>query len=106
MENNRIALYTRLLQFQYEAARHAGDADKLADAISAQRREIEALEAELKTSKARHAAEVQALQRGNPRLKQLPSSQLPSLASGPWSKTWATSLLRNFGRRDPDNGVE
>jgi hypothetical protein len=71
MENNRIALYTRLLQFQYEAACHAGDADELADAISAQRGEIEAQEADLETSKARHATEVQALQRENQRLQQL-----------------------------------
>ena len=75
MENNRIALYTRLLQFQYEAARHAGDADKLADSISAQRREIEALEADLETSKARHAAEVQGLQRETQRLEQLPAER-------------------------------
>ena len=71
MENNRIALYTRLLQFQYEAACHAGDADKLADAISAQRGEIEAQEADLETSKARHATDVLVLQRENQRLQQL-----------------------------------
>jgi hypothetical protein len=34
------------------------------------------------------------------------SSERPSLASGPWPKTWVRSLLRNFGRRLPDNGVE
>ncbi|GAA1024674.1 MULTISPECIES: class I SAM-dependent methyltransferase [Amycolatopsis] len=47
MENNRVALYTRVLQMQYEAAAQAGHADQLADTVSAQRREIDQLKAEL-----------------------------------------------------------
>lgn len=47
MENNRIALYTRLLQLQFEAAAQAGHLDELADTVAAQRREIDRLTAEL-----------------------------------------------------------
>ncbi|ATY11866.1 class I SAM-dependent methyltransferase [Amycolatopsis sp. AA4] len=47
MENNRVALYTRVLQMQYEAAAQAGHADQLAETVSAQRREIDRLNAEL-----------------------------------------------------------
>jgi hypothetical protein len=43
MENNRIALYTRVLQMQFEAAAYATEADRLAETIAAQRGEIEAL---------------------------------------------------------------
>ncbi|MFE0020359.1 class I SAM-dependent methyltransferase [Amycolatopsis sp. NPDC059021] len=48
MENNRIALYTRVLQMQYEAVAHAGYVDELAETVSAQRREIDRLTAELR----------------------------------------------------------
>lgn len=43
MENNRIALYTRLLHMQFEAAVHAREADAMAETIAGQRREIEHL---------------------------------------------------------------
>ncbi|MFD0809529.1 class I SAM-dependent methyltransferase [Amycolatopsis umgeniensis] len=47
MENNRIALYTRVLQMQFEAAAQADDRDRLADTVAAQRHEIDRLTAEL-----------------------------------------------------------
>jgi hypothetical protein len=47
LERNRIALYTKVLEMQYEAVAHANDADRFAETISAQRHEIEQLHAEL-----------------------------------------------------------
>lgn len=47
LENNRIALYTRVLQLQHEAAARAGEADRMAETISAQRHRIEQLAADL-----------------------------------------------------------
>lgn len=47
MENNRIALYTRVLQLQHEAAIHAENTDRLAELVSTQRREIDRLRAAL-----------------------------------------------------------
>ncbi|MGH3773096.1 MAG: class I SAM-dependent methyltransferase [Pseudonocardiaceae bacterium] len=71
MENNRIALYTRVLQLQYEAVARADDADRFAEDKLTQRREIERLEAELVTVTAQHAAEKRHLNRENARLAQL-----------------------------------
>jgi hypothetical protein len=48
MENNRIALYTRVLQMQYEAAAHAGEADRLVEQIAAHRIEFEGLAEQLR----------------------------------------------------------
>lgn len=56
MENNRIALYTRVLQLQYEAAARRDDADRLAETAGAQQREIARLRAELERSAAENAA--------------------------------------------------
>ncbi|MEV5570990.1 class I SAM-dependent methyltransferase [Spirillospora sp. NPDC052269] len=47
MENNRIALYTRVLQLQHETEARTGDANRLVETITAQRGEIERLRAEL-----------------------------------------------------------
>jgi hypothetical protein len=47
MENNRIALYTLVLQLQYEAHARVEDADRFAETITTQRQEIERLHAEL-----------------------------------------------------------
>ncbi|WP_309110150.1 class I SAM-dependent methyltransferase [Saccharothrix sp.] len=47
LENNRVALYTRVLEMQYEAVAHADDADRLAETIAAQRHEIAALRGEV-----------------------------------------------------------
>ncbi|WP_242891254.1 class I SAM-dependent methyltransferase [Actinomadura litoris] len=45
LENNRIALYTRVLQLQYEAKARIADANRLTETITAQRQEIERLRA-------------------------------------------------------------
>ncbi|PPK71314.1 class I SAM-dependent methyltransferase [Actinokineospora auranticolor] len=47
MENNRIALYTRVLQQQYDAAANEADRAALVDTITSQQREINRLKAEL-----------------------------------------------------------
>lgn len=47
MENNRIALYSRVLQLQYEAVSRADDANRLAETIAVQQQKIEQLRAEL-----------------------------------------------------------
>lgn len=47
MENNRIALYTRVLQMQFEAVVAAADADRMAETIAAQQRRIDDLTEEL-----------------------------------------------------------
>ncbi|QXJ23973.1 class I SAM-dependent methyltransferase [Actinomadura graeca] len=46
LENNRIALYTRVLQLQYEALARAEDANRLAETVRAQQEEIERLRAD------------------------------------------------------------
>jgi hypothetical protein len=71
MENNRIAMYTRILQMQYDAAAHATGTDALADTVSAQRREIERLETELRTSAVQHEGELRGRDAENLRLRQL-----------------------------------
>jgi hypothetical protein len=48
MENNRIALYTRVLQMQHEAVAHAAEADRMAEQIAAQRNEVDGLAEELR----------------------------------------------------------
>lgn len=47
MENNRIALYTRVLQLQYEVETHRANTNRLVETMTAQRHEIERLRAEL-----------------------------------------------------------
>lgn len=82
MENNRIALYTRVLQMQFDAAAHAQIADQLAEMISEQRQEIEGLRTELDSEAARHADQLNALRQENHRLAQLLSRRLrPQLAA-------------------------
>lgn len=43
MENNRIALYTRVLQLQYEAEARTEDATRMAETIAAQQQELDRL---------------------------------------------------------------
>lgn len=43
LENNRIALYTRVLQMQHEMVAHAADADRLAETIAGQLHTIDEL---------------------------------------------------------------
>jgi hypothetical protein len=64
MENNRIGLYTRVLEMQFEAVAHADDADRLAEDIAWHRREIERLHT-------RHDQELAALRGENERLREL-----------------------------------
>lgn len=66
LEANRIALYTRVLQMQYEAVAHADEADRLAETVTAQRHEIERLRGELE----RRVDEVHELRRVNQHLEQ------------------------------------
>lgn len=68
MENNRIALYTRVLQLQYEAAEHAHDADRMAGAISSQQTDIESLRGKIDSIKDRHAQHAEHLRQENRRL--------------------------------------
>ncbi|MDQ0377468.1 class I SAM-dependent methyltransferase [Amycolatopsis thermophila] len=65
MENNRLALYTRLLQLQFEAVAHSGHADQLAETIARQGRDIERLTGEA----AGLRAEADDLRRQNERLR-------------------------------------
>jgi hypothetical protein len=71
LENNRIALYTKVLQMQYEAVAHGDDAERLAETITTQRHQIERMQAELNTVGDRHAAEVDELRREQDRLREL-----------------------------------
>ncbi|WP_211343216.1 class I SAM-dependent methyltransferase [Actinomadura pelletieri] len=61
MENNRIALYTRVLQLQYEAEARTEDADRLAETINTQQQELARLRSELDRIKAEHAGALQEL---------------------------------------------
>jgi hypothetical protein len=89
LENNRIALFTRVLQMQYEAAAHADAADRLAEMVSAHQHEIERLKSALDSAADRCAAEVASLQLGNDRLRELLDQRLrPRLAA----------TLRRFGQ--------
>jgi hypothetical protein len=71
MENNRIALYTRVLQLQYEAEASAGDASRLAEIINAQRHEIERLVEERESAEADIATRRRETQRLNGELQKL-----------------------------------
>ncbi|TDD32554.1 class I SAM-dependent methyltransferase [Actinomadura sp. KC06] len=63
LENNRIALYTRVLQLQYEAAARTDDADRLTETVNRQQQEIVDLRAELDRAKAENATRRQELDR-------------------------------------------
>jgi hypothetical protein len=71
LENNRIALYTKVLQMQYEAVAHGDDAERLAETINTQHHQIERMRAELNAMGDRHAAEVDELRREQDRLREL-----------------------------------
>lgn len=71
MENNRIALYTRVLQQQYDAVALADNTDRLAETVAEQCREIDRLRAETDAAAAQHAREVEALRQEADRLREL-----------------------------------
>ncbi|MFE9102709.1 class I SAM-dependent methyltransferase [Actinomadura geliboluensis] len=75
MENNRIALYTRVLQLQYEAEARTEDANRLAETVTAQQREIARLRAELDRSRAETAAHRHDLQALRAELDKPPAPQ-------------------------------
>jgi len=52
LENNRIALYTQVLQLQYEAAARARDSDQLAETVQFQAQHIATLQAALESERA------------------------------------------------------
>lgn len=68
LENNRIALYTRVLQLQYEAVQHLHDADSMAERIQIQQQRIEQLEHQLDKAEQRHTADLTALHDAHERL--------------------------------------
>jgi cell division protein FtsB len=76
MENNRIALYTRVLQMQFEAVAHAGNADVMAETIASQRRDIERLTAEAADLR----AQTEDLRRQNERLRETLGERPATLA--------------------------
>lgn len=82
MENNRIALYTRVLQQQYDAVALADNTDQLAETVASQRREIERLRTDLDAAAARHTHEVEALRQETDRLRELLNRRFrPQLAA-------------------------
>ncbi|GAA2788332.1 class I SAM-dependent methyltransferase [Saccharopolyspora taberi] len=89
MENNRIALYTRVLQLQYEAAGRAVDADRLAEEIARASNEKQNLATALDEA----VAESEALRRQNRLLRQ----QLDDLAN----RTVANRIRARFRGTSP-----
>lgn len=63
LENNRIALYTRVLQLQYEAMARKDDTGRLAEIVNSQQREIARLRSELDRSRSENAATRQEVER-------------------------------------------
>jgi hypothetical protein len=106
MENNRIALYTKVLQLQYEAAAHADDAEQLAETINAQNHEINRLTCELDAAEKRRLADLAATRRDNDRLRQhnenlqhqLDQRLLPTAAAT--LRRVRETVLRSRPRRD------
>ncbi|MEV3924817.1 class I SAM-dependent methyltransferase [Actinomadura coerulea] len=74
MENNRIALYTHVLQLQYEAAARTEDATRLTETVNAQQREITRLRSDLDRANAENASRSQDLRR----LRDTPPAQPPA----------------------------
>jgi hypothetical protein len=94
MENNRIALYTKVLQMQFEAVAHGDDADRLAEAISGQRHEIDRLQAELREADGRREGELDALRRENDRLRTLLSRRFRQRLAGSLTELGRTAKAR------------
>ncbi len=65
MENNRIALYTRVLAMQAEMAAHAHEADQLVRGMAERRAEIDEIRRDNAALRQRHARELDELRRRN-----------------------------------------
>lgn len=65
MENNRIALYTRVLAMQAEIAAHAQEADQLVRDMAERRAEIDELRRDNEALRKSHAREIGELRRRN-----------------------------------------
>jgi hypothetical protein len=93
MENNRIAMYTRVLQLQYEAVAAAENHDRFAEEIARQRLEIERLHGDL----ARQSHELQVLRDQNAELQR--HLRDPDLAAEPNIGTVLHQLSRVAGKQ-------
>lgn len=86
LENNRIALYTRVLAMQAEAAAHADESDRMVRDLADKDAEIGALRRDCERLRQRHAQETAELQRRNADLaeqveqQRRPGSALRNLA--------------------------
>lgn len=97
LENNRIALYTRVLQLQFEAVAAATNTDRLADTITEQQHTIEQLQTEQAAAEARHAADLAARDQHIQALQH----QLAQ-ASPPPNGSVLSTCLRTLRRRHRD----
>ncbi|HEU5471767.1 MAG TPA: class I SAM-dependent methyltransferase [Actinophytocola sp.] len=88
LENNRIALYTKVLQMQFEAVAHADDADRLAETVARQRHELAA-------AATRQANQVLALQLEVDRLRGLLGRRFRPRLAGALRRL--ARLLRRLG---------
>ncbi|WP_205718702.1 class I SAM-dependent methyltransferase [Actinomadura sp. WMMA1423] len=79
MENNRIALYTHVLQLQYEAAARTDDATRLTETVNAQQQEIARLRSELE----RAQTELTARRREAHARREVPEAPAPGTAPIP-----------------------
>lgn len=75
MENNRLALYTRVLQLQYEAAQHVREADTLAERLHSSRQQLDQLTRQLHKAEQRHASDLAALEEAHQRLAAVSARQ-------------------------------
>ncbi|MFI0410759.1 class I SAM-dependent methyltransferase [Actinomadura sp. 3N508] len=91
MEDNRIALYTRVLQLQYEAEARTDDATRLAETITAQQREIAGLRSELDRARAENATVRQEV-------RSLREASAPSSAPAPVQEPELGEAVSHLGR--------
>ncbi|MDA3642503.1 class I SAM-dependent methyltransferase [Saccharopolyspora indica] len=91
LENNRIALYTRVIELEHEAAAHAADADELARTIAAKQGEIDELTEQLSTLRS-HRCDRLAEDGGSPAARSADQrgavAALRNLAEAVASRVW------------------
>jgi SAM-dependent methyltransferase len=95
MENNRIALYTRVLEMQYEAVTRSEAADMLARTVAARQSEVDSLRVELERAKTRYAAEADELRQ---RIRELADELTAQRRMGALAKTLATTATSRLNR--------